>query len=1072
MKAIPARVIAVSALLTWMHCQSGPEANGQDTWRFAFGTPKSVTRTGFTKVTVRDAYTLEKGYGFLSTQGLEAFDRGGSEIVRPKDEYTASVYGAYRTTSDLTCALIEGTTNNAFQVTLPDGEYTIWLIASDAEWDPPLFEVWANGEEKLEVRIPRARFVFMEPFQARATEGRLQIEFKGPHGWILSGLVIGKEGPALTEMVAEMDRDIFFLTQPERGNWKEAKSEPENAPLEWTPAEQQRGYIVFRVDYTEQITPTFVPLRATIGRPLTAFATPGEFEPATFCVAAHADLGAVKLELVDFVEERTERTIASKNVDVGIVRCWPQRESSWGTKGNYRIVPEMIEPPAGRACRLAAGQIKQWWLTVHVPPETPAGRYRMSLTLRPERASPTVLELRLLVLPFQLTRPTDKHWGTWLESFPPVGGLRGPERRGRNTPAEEARLVRSDLAEYRDHGFDLAIFNFYFGVKENPDGGFTYDISALGRTLDYWKTLGSTTPVAIGCEYTFRNLEYGLAEPGTKHVPGTFSSKAHRAIVGLVRHIHEEAARHGWPKLYFYPIDEPGNNKTENRMRFAQNVLDFVHEVPGCQTATTVGAGDVQQLGDRVDVRIYAYGDYNRKKVLQETHEGHPFWFYDNGMFYGSSTLGSRNMTGFEFLRSGAEVATAWGFDCTQDNPYNDFDGGHKDWNVVFPGVDKLTPTVYWELCREGVDDARYVATLEQEIRKAKAGGQKAAAKRAEEVLEPLLAADAAPIHNPRAFGRYRWRLAREILALQGDRQQALPFPAITGNQSTPGRIGPNLLENPSFEDPPQADGSPPGQYNLGYPRSNERPAGTFTVTDETSHSGRRSLKWDLSKVADAASTGLDPRWLTVNVGFSSDMVKRLRGQRVRIGYWVKLGGGTVVPGLGLRQNLKDGPGEGFYYRGGVEDPAAWNHFETEGRLSVDLQSMDIHTWCAIPEAALAGKSCFYMDDTSLQVIEEPPLLISTPLDEYYIGEKVHWKVSAAPGIQQVKVQFLVRDRVISEQAGGPGAGVLQGSFETALLKPGICTLRATSEVGAKSQSAQGKIILAPNPFDWPGPPR
>ena len=47
-------------------------------------------------------------------------------------------------------------------------------------------------------------------------------------------------------------------------------------------------------------------------------------------------------------------------------------------------------------------------------------------------------------------------------------------------------------------GFDLAIFNFYFGVKENPDGSFTYDISGLARNLDYWKTLGSSTPVAIG----------------------------------------------------------------------------------------------------------------------------------------------------------------------------------------------------------------------------------------------------------------------------------------------------------------------------------------------------------------------------------------------------------------------------------------------------------------------------------------------------------------------------------------------------------------------------------------------
>ena len=128
--------------------------------KFAFGTPASVTRAGFVKVTAKDAFMPEKGYGFQPTQGLAGHDRGGSQIARPKDEYTASVYGAYRTTSDLTCALIEGTTDSAFLVALPDGDYTVWLIASDAEWTPPLFEVWANGQKKLDVRIPRARFVF------------------------------------------------------------------------------------------------------------------------------------------------------------------------------------------------------------------------------------------------------------------------------------------------------------------------------------------------------------------------------------------------------------------------------------------------------------------------------------------------------------------------------------------------------------------------------------------------------------------------------------------------------------------------------------------------------------------------------------------------------------------------------------------------------------------------------------------------------------------------------------------------------------------------------------------------
>jgi hypothetical protein len=66
-------------------------------------------------------------------------------------------------------------------------------------------------------------------------------------------------------------------------------------------------------------------------------------------------------------------------------------------------------------------------------------------------------------------------------------------------------------------------------------------------------------------------------------------------------------------------------------------------------------------------------------------------------MFYAHTSMDSPNMTGFEFLRSGAEVATAWGFAATQANPYNDFDGGHKDWNVIFPGVDRPTPTIYWD---------------------------------------------------------------------------------------------------------------------------------------------------------------------------------------------------------------------------------------------------------------------------------------------------------------------------------------------------------------------------------------
>lgn len=199
--------------------------------------------------------------------------------------------------------------------------------------------------------------------------------------------------------------------------------------------------------------------------------------------------------------------------------------------------------------------------------------------------------------------------------------------------------------------------------------------------------------------------------------------------------------------------------------------------------------------------------------------------------------------------------------------------------------------------------------------------------------------------------------------------------------------------------------------------------------------------------------------------------MKGLRGKRVKVGYWMRVGGGAAVPGMGLRQNLKAGPGEGFYYRGGVEDPAVWNHFQTEGRLSQDLDSMDIHTWCTIPESELAKRCFFYMDDVSLEVIEEPPLAISTPLDEYYVGEPIPWTARATSASGSIKIALRAGERLVAEQTGQAGSGPLCGTFADRGLQLGVYTLKATSsEPQQAPQSARRQVIVAPDPFDWQQP--
>ncbi len=172
-------------------------------------------------------------------------------------------------------------------------------------------------------------------------------------------------------------------------------------------------------------------------------------------------------------------------------------------------------------------------------------------------------------------------------------------------------------------------------------------------------------------------------------------------------------------------------------------------------------------------------------------------------------------------------------------------------------------------------------------------------------------------------------------------------------------------------------------------------------------------------------------------------------------------GGGAAVPGMTLRQFGKAEFLGGLSYSGGIEDPAAWNHFVTEGRLRDDFEGLDIHISCPIPsDPEQTRKALFYSDDVSLQAIEEPPLAIATPLDEYYVGESIHWTVRAAQPGGQVKAVLLAGIRAVAELAYTRQGGPVQGDFTTRGLVPGIYTIQATrKDAQGNAHTARRQII-------------
>jgi len=195
-----------------------------------------------------------------------------------------------------------------------------------------------------------------------------------------------------------------------------------------------------------------------------------------------------------------------------------------------------------------------------------------------------------------------------------------------------------------------------------------------------------------------------------------------------------------------------------------------------------------------------------------------------------------------------------------------------------------------------------------------------------------------------------------------------------------------------------------------------------------------------------------------------------LRGKRVTVGYWFRLGGGAALPGMTLRQSGKQGFLDGISYRGGVDDPGVWNHFVAEGRLRDDFENLDIHISCPIPDdPAVAAECVFYLDDVSLQAIEELPLVISTPLDEYYLGEAVPWTIRTTAAAVRVRIALLAGGQAVRQQEGRTEGGVLSGTFGSQGLKAGVYLLRASLEAPpAERQAAQRELLLTPDPFDWP----
>jgi len=153
----------------------------------------------------------------------------------------------------------------------------------------------------------------------------------------------------------------------------------------------------------------------------------------------------------------------------------------------------------------------------------------------------------------------------------------------------------------------------------------------------------------------------------------------------------------------------------------------------------------------------------------------------------GSSDVGTdaayhRSIPGWFLPRSGADGIYYFAYQAVEKDPYDELDGGHRDWCAAYPAEAPyyVWPSPEWQGIRRGIEDLRLVVLARQLIEQCKAGPNEAARQRGEEArakLEGILntVKPSGPeviyqLHNElETYASEKWRqeLLGEVSALQ-----------------------------------------------------------------------------------------------------------------------------------------------------------------------------------------------------------------------------------------------------------------------------------------------------------------
>ena len=559
--------------------------------------------------------------------------------------------------------------------------------------------------------------------------------------------------------IAVSEVDAFEKDDPEVSymmsvNFTEVFHEPEGPFPTPTAQQQDAGYILFAPHWTRKIFGNSVPLEGETGASLSAFAAPGEYEPMTLALYPLEALGECTLAVGDLAGP-DGAVLPAASFDVRVVNLLPQIPGQKGSQyaKQYIRTPEALFDTA--TVDVDGEDAREWWITVHVPDDAAPGEYTGSATLTPGDGPAVEVPVSLEVLPVTLREPEGytfgMYWGPW-----------------RQDDMTDDR-VQAQLDDMREHNMNGVALDAFAEMTVGADGRYEYNLEQVTDLLQLLRDNGFDAP--IPWSYSFPPVET------------EFGSDAHREQVkAFVEYATAHFAERDLGEVLWYPRDEPWHGERREQCNW---LLEAIKQVPGARTYTTTRMDTAEEFDPYLDVRTHTLslgGGFDPVTVRESAAaSGDTYWWYTNACREYPDVM--RFKGGFFFWKTGATGQLYWAYQYPSSNPLDDRDG--IDWCAAYPGETAPIDTIEWEGLREGIDDFRFVHTLELEIADARAGdsaAKKALADEAEALLAEIR--DAAivdlqvyedrglnfhvdSIWPPETYDTYRRQIAEKIAAMQ-----------------------------------------------------------------------------------------------------------------------------------------------------------------------------------------------------------------------------------------------------------------------------------------------------------------